>query len=411
MGQPARHKFFVTPITLVILSAGIGSTNATAAQPFPHHFPTRASGVPVVRAQSSRLTEITDSSTGIQLALPMGIVSGPSSEKWGNNWSADDERLSIDTLNFRHQRSLSDVYRSLRDIRGRRLTGDVYETNRFVIQGFDSDGSNFYVEAEERGGEVRGISIVYSSRYRAELAPVVGAISRSFRAFPMAPQRTQPGATTPPPVSVPDRSAEEVARLQKQLEDLQQRMRAQEAILRQKEEAPKPAVPAGKASIPEPPQATPQQPKGNAGLQPERTKPGSHLEMLAQLQKIVDEQAATNVYLTAADISASGDVRIGLASISMASEPSVVKASPLDITGSPQNLMTTIDRDNDHVVHLVFHDPAERRQLILFSVALPSSQEARDWAARRQLEVDQLSALSGRASDPFAELKVNRRKN
>ena len=182
-----------------------------------------------VQGRRQGMTDIIDTATGVAISIPAGLVTGPDAETWGHNWSSDDERLNIDTLNFRGQRSLGDVYQSIRGIKGRRVTQDTFESGKFVLQGSDADGSIFYVQAEERAGEVRGVSIVYSASARSELAPVVSAIVRSFRAFPEAIQAPRPSPA--PPAAASD----QLNRLQRQVEELQAKIREQEAAGRGRE--------------------------------------------------------------------------------------------------------------------------------------------------------------------------------
>lgn len=190
-------------------------------------------------AQSGQLREIVDTATGIRLSIPVDIVSGPRSSKWGNNWKASDNRLNIDTLNFGRQRTLRSVYDTLRSIRGRSLTQDNYDGRSFTLQGRDSDGSFIHVQASESSGEVRGLSIVYSAWARDQLAPVVSSVVRSFQPFPdtrPAPTPEPIAPVSPPPSAPVARADPRVDSLREELDSLRSRIKEYDEEKRRREE-------------------------------------------------------------------------------------------------------------------------------------------------------------------------------
>ena len=129
-----------------------------------------------------KLDVIIDKLTGVQIGIPSNIVSGPRPQKWGNDWKSSDERLKLSTIKY--HRSLHDVYTTIRDRASRVITVDKYEGPSFTLQGRDPDDTQFYVEAKENNGEVRGISITWEAWARSELNPLLRAIVHSFKAFP-----------------------------------------------------------------------------------------------------------------------------------------------------------------------------------------------------------------------------------
>ena len=70
--------------------------------------------------------------------------------KWGTNWQAPSNRLSVDTLNFGLDRTLGEVHATLSNIKGRRITVNALDQQRFVLEGTDSDGTFFHVSGAER---------------------------------------------------------------------------------------------------------------------------------------------------------------------------------------------------------------------------------------------------------------------
>jgi uncharacterized caspase-like protein len=175
-------------------------------------------------ASAQTLTRTVDDGTGVELALPTDMLVVKKRTKWGTNWQSANNRLNIDTLNFGSDRNLAEVYSTLKNIRGRRLTNNVFDQLRFVLEGSDSDGTWFYVTASERGGTVRGLSIVYSNKSSEQLAR---SIAGTFLPFPDA-QIAQRG--TPPPVEPrsQDGANQKIAELTRELDRVKEQLQEQE---------------------------------------------------------------------------------------------------------------------------------------------------------------------------------------
>ena len=94
--------------------------------------------------------------------------------------------LSIDTLNFGGKRTLTSVYSAIRNTKGRQISRDTHTPQGFIIEGSDADGTSFYFQADEKDGEVRGISILYTKGRKSQSAAVANAIVRSYQPFPSA---------------------------------------------------------------------------------------------------------------------------------------------------------------------------------------------------------------------------------
>jgi hypothetical protein len=152
------------------------------------------------------LTIVKDDVTGVQLGVPLTIVTAPTSDRWGRNWESADKRLSIDTLNFGRDRTIADIYYYLRGKSGRVPNETVSRlgNDRFVLEGVDlgKGGPNNFFHVEGRSsatGEVRGLSIVYDERSRAELDATVRRVIASFDPFPTVVAHGNPG----PPFAQP----------------------------------------------------------------------------------------------------------------------------------------------------------------------------------------------------------------
>ena len=136
--------------------------------------------------------EFTDTQTGARLRLPLPILNGPKPTTFGNSWATPDNLLKIATLNFRGKKSLRDVYNVIRNKPGRSLSVDRFETASFILQGNDRDESFFIVKAEEKDGEVRGISVTYERSVKEKYASSALKIVEFYQAFPLTePNRSK----------------------------------------------------------------------------------------------------------------------------------------------------------------------------------------------------------------------------
>src|SRR5262245_38875565 len=104
-----------------------------------------------------------DPETGIKLEIPSNLGLTSRTTRNGREWRTSDARgrISIEALRFDHL-TLRRLYDSLRNIKGRVLRKDEWNGDSFILEGvFDSGRQNFYVEAHDRGGKIRGLSIDY----------------------------------------------------------------------------------------------------------------------------------------------------------------------------------------------------------------------------------------------------------
>ena len=101
-------------------------------------------------AWGQSLSEIVDEQTGIRLSLPLDRVLVKKRTKWGTNWQAPSNRLSVDTLNFGLDRTLGEADATLRNIKGRRIAVSALDQQRFVLEGTDGDGTFFHVSGAEK---------------------------------------------------------------------------------------------------------------------------------------------------------------------------------------------------------------------------------------------------------------------
>ena len=164
------------------------------------------------------LEMIIDGATGVRVGIPVRMLGAPRKTGSGHNWRTSDGRLDIDTLRFR-DRSLSSLYETLRNRRGRTIVRGELDLSSFILEGTESDGTFFHVLARTQGGEIRGLSIVYSRSARDEVGGIVNAMISSFDAFPTS---TASPSMPPPPAEPASRGTDQaaehpIAELQRQL--------------------------------------------------------------------------------------------------------------------------------------------------------------------------------------------------
>ncbi len=147
-------------------------------------------GAPTSGELNFNLRDVTDPETGIALSLPSDILGSAQKSSLGTTWTTSDRRLKIATLNFKNKKTLLAVYRTIRGRAGRNFSKDVLDSKSFILQGGDQDGSVFFVRVEERGGEVRGVSITCERDFGSTLSPLAQKILQTFRGFPASGSET-----------------------------------------------------------------------------------------------------------------------------------------------------------------------------------------------------------------------------
>ena len=65
---------------------------------------------------------VTDTRTGIRLAIPQDIVGRDSTpQEWGSSWGSRTSHLNIDTLNYGNTRALPELFSTMKGRPGRKV--------------------------------------------------------------------------------------------------------------------------------------------------------------------------------------------------------------------------------------------------------------------------------------------------
>ncbi|MFL6797195.1 MAG: serine protease [Xanthobacteraceae bacterium] len=137
---------------------------------------------------------VDDSSTGIRLGVPSKQVPNTSQTKSGTRWSSAEGQVQIETFKLREAgTTLASVYEQQKKVpSSRKLEVNVLKGDLFILAGVQ-DFKKFYVRAELKDGEVRGVTVLYDQATQLTMDPVTVAMSGAFTPFPSATAVAQTG--------------------------------------------------------------------------------------------------------------------------------------------------------------------------------------------------------------------------
>jgi peptidoglycan hydrolase-like protein with peptidoglycan-binding domain len=145
---------------------------------------------------------VDDPLTGVSVGMPLKLVSGPIKKAWGQNWSASDDRINIDTFRYSGV-TIQQICNRLFNFRGRKVSYFKLTENSCIVAGDDRDESSIYVRALVREtneirnvSEIRGFSVRLVGESRERLRPVTIAMSSTFSLIPLG---DKPAVASNPP--------------------------------------------------------------------------------------------------------------------------------------------------------------------------------------------------------------------
>jgi peptidoglycan hydrolase-like protein with peptidoglycan-binding domain len=126
---------------------------------------------------------IDDGKTGARLGLPFKLAPQAGAAQNGSRWSSAQGQIQIETFRLR-EASLPVLFEQLKKTPPQRRVGySVLKPDFFVISGMQVL-KRFYVRAQAKGSEIRGITILYDQATEGIMEPVVVAMSNAFQGFP-----------------------------------------------------------------------------------------------------------------------------------------------------------------------------------------------------------------------------------
>jgi hypothetical protein len=141
---------------------------------------------------------VDDPVTGARLGLPTKQVPNASPGKTGTRWSSAQGQVSVETFKVRDPgTTLASVYeQQKKEPSTRKLEVNFARGELFILSGMQGL-KKFYVRAEFKDGEVRGMTLLYDQATETVMDPVAVVMSSAFTPFPRVAAAV--AQITPPP--------------------------------------------------------------------------------------------------------------------------------------------------------------------------------------------------------------------
>jgi len=145
--------------------------------------------VPVFSAEAVGWKLVEDPATGARLGVPEKLVPHVSASRTGSRWTSTQGQIQVETFRLT-EAALPALFDEQKKAAHRQIASSALKPDSFSIAGVQGL-KNFIVRADARGGEVRGVTILYDQATEGTMSPVSVGIANAFTGFP------DPGA--PPP--------------------------------------------------------------------------------------------------------------------------------------------------------------------------------------------------------------------
>jgi hypothetical protein len=134
---------------------------------------------------------IEDSATGVRLGLPEKLVPRSTTTRTGSRWTSAQGQIQVETFHFA-EAALPALFEEEKKSAHRQLASSELKPDSFLITGVQGL-KNFLVRADARGGEVRGITILYDQATEGTMSAVASAMASAFAGFPDPKAAPLPG--------------------------------------------------------------------------------------------------------------------------------------------------------------------------------------------------------------------------
>jgi S1-C subfamily serine protease len=138
---------------------------------------------------------VDDPVTGVLIGLPTRQVPNKSQGRSGTRWASAQGQVQVETFKIREPgTTLAAVYeQQKKEPPTRRLEVSLLRPDFFILSGIQNL-KRFYVRAEIKDGEVRGMTVLYDQAMEPIMDPVVVVMSSTFMPFPGVAGIAQIGA-------------------------------------------------------------------------------------------------------------------------------------------------------------------------------------------------------------------------
>ena len=134
---------------------------------------------------------IEDPATGARLGLPEKLVPRVSASRIGSRWSSAQGQIQIETFRLADA-ALPALFEDEKKAARRQLEASVLKPDLFVISGVQGL-KNFFMRAEARGSEVRGMTVLYDQATEGTMERIALAMLAAYTGFPDLSAPPPPG--------------------------------------------------------------------------------------------------------------------------------------------------------------------------------------------------------------------------
>jgi peptidoglycan hydrolase-like protein with peptidoglycan-binding domain len=182
-----------------IISADFGDNSVAAVKSFQKRNGGRETGLlnPDERgqlAESARSKRanagwriVEDRASGARLGVPGKLVPQSTPAASGTHWQSSRGEVQVETFRSANTTLAAALERMRKEPASRRVEYQVVKPDFFVVSGQQGGVKKFYVRAEIKDSEVRGVTILYDVAMENMLDRIVVAVSNAFTGFPTGP--------------------------------------------------------------------------------------------------------------------------------------------------------------------------------------------------------------------------------
>ena len=146
--------------------------------------------VPSFSAEAVGWQLVEDAKTGARLGVPEKITPHVGASRSGTRWSSTQGQIQIETFRLA-EAALPALFDEERKTAHRQITSSNLKPDSFVILGVQGL-KYFLVRADARGGEIRGVTVLYDQATEGTMSRVAINVANAFVGFP------DPNAVPPP---------------------------------------------------------------------------------------------------------------------------------------------------------------------------------------------------------------------
>jgi peptidoglycan hydrolase-like protein with peptidoglycan-binding domain len=145
---------------------------------------------------------VEDRVTGARLGIPLKLAPQSSPSTRGTRWQSSHGEVQVETFRVAAAGTTlpSVIEQMKKDAPSRKVEYQVVKPDFFVMSGLQGGVKKFYVRAQIKDSDVRGVIILYDVAMEGTLDPIVVAMSNAFAGFPPAPVADAAGSAPRRPV-------------------------------------------------------------------------------------------------------------------------------------------------------------------------------------------------------------------